>query len=136
MTRTEQTPQRVMAEAANAVETFTRITFDESPDWKTPPHTYNAIGPMARLARDLVQGIDQLGYPIARTQAEGRLALDDDSGPVGRVARFKAAQDRAQRAAHAMAQALGEMHAAASAMGYDTRGLPEYEDDAAHALEG
>ncbi|MFJ4960206.1 hypothetical protein [Streptomyces sp. NPDC088739] len=124
-----QTPKLAMIEAADAVETFTHRSFGEGPDWKTPPHTYAALGPMVRLARNLVQAVDQVTFPVDRTQAEGRVALDDDSGPVGRIARMKQAQRQAAAAANALVQALAEMHAATSAMGYDTLGLPEDDEE-------
>lgn len=125
-------PQAAMIEAADAVEEFTHLSQVVGPDWKTPPHTYAALGPLVRLARNLDQAVEQVTFPVERSNGEGRVTIDDDSGPVGKLAALGTAQERAQRAARALEAALNDMWSAAGHLGYDTRGLPEYD----HDLEG
>lgn len=121
-----------MIEAADAVQEFNVLSLAPGSDWETPPHTYQALGPLVRLARHLDQAVEQITFPLESADRVGRAISDDDTDAAQHIARILAAQSRARAAAGAMTKALNDMWSAAGHLGYDTRGLPEYD----HDLEG
>ncbi|MCX3059578.1 hypothetical protein [Streptomyces beihaiensis] len=122
------TPHRVMSQAGDLVRQFNHDTITTGDDWQYPPHAYDAIGSLASLVRLLPQAIEQTLRPVQRTHEQGRVTVDSGRAPEQAVTELRALTADAAAHAQALSRALDRMHAAASPLGLDTRGLPEFDD--------
>lgn len=120
-------PARILSQAAEGVRQFNHETISTGADWQYPPHAYDAIGNLAYLVRMLEQAIEQTLRPVEHTHKQGRVT-DDGGNPKQAVAELRTAVGNAAALAQALSTAVDRMHSAASPLGLDTRGLPEFED--------
>ncbi|MFJ9114456.1 hypothetical protein ACIRJO_02790 [Streptomyces sp. NPDC102394] len=123
------TPGRTASQAGDLIRQFNHDTISTGTDWRFPPHAYDAIGNLAYTIRMLPQALEQTLHPIERTHQEGRVAIDGGRNPQQAVNELRAATAEAVHYARLLSAAVDRMHSAASPMGLDTRGLPEFEDD-------
>ncbi|MER5909555.1 hypothetical protein ABT124_03370 [Streptomyces sp. NPDC001982] len=122
------TPDRLASQAGDLIRSFNHATIITGDGWQYPPHAYSAIGSLAYLVRMLPQAIEQTLRPVEHTHKQGRVAVDGGRDPQEAVTELRASVTDAAALAQALSTALDRMHAAASPMGLDTRGLPEFED--------
>ena len=124
------TPARTMSKAGDGIRQFNHETIVTGEGWQYPPHAYDAIGNLAYLVRMLPQAIEQTMRPVQRTHDQGNRVTVDGGGDPGRaVAMLHAAVSDAANLARDLSAAVDRMHSAASPLGLDTRGLPEFEGD-------
>ncbi|WP_155054562.1 hypothetical protein [Streptomyces blattellae] len=121
------TPARTMSQAGDLVRAFNHDTISTGTDWRFPPHAYDAIGSLAYLVRMLPQALEQTARPVEHTHEQGRVT-DDGGDPDKAVAELRAVTAEAVHLARLLSAAVDRMHSAASPLGLDTRGLPEFED--------
>ncbi|MGW1796888.1 hypothetical protein ACWCQN_12970 [Streptomyces sp. NPDC001984] len=121
------TPDRLASQAGDHIRSFNHATIVTGDGWQYPPHAYSAIGALAYLGRMLPQAIEQTMRPVQHTHEQGRVTVDGGD-PAQAVTELHAAVTDAAALAQALAEAMDRMHSAASPMGLDTRGLPEFED--------
>lgn len=122
------TPGRIASQSGDLIRQFNHETIATSDDWQYPPHAYDAIGSLAYLVRMLPQAIEQTMRPVQRTHNQGRVTIDGGGDANLAVAELGAAVGEAAALAQALSAAVDRMHSAASPMGLDTRGLPEFEN--------
>jgi hypothetical protein len=123
------TPGRTASQAGDFVRQFNHDTISIGDGWQYPPHAYDAIGSLAHLVRMLPQAIEQTMRPVEHTHKQGRVTVDDGGDPAQAVADLRALVGDAATLARGLSWTLDRMHSAASPLGLDTRGLPEFEDD-------
>jgi hypothetical protein len=123
------TPGRTASKAGDLIRQFNHDTISIGDGWQYPPNAYDAIGNLAYLIRMLPQALEQCMRPVEHTHDEGRVTVDGGGDPALAVAELRALTGDAATLARALSTALDRMHSAASPMGLDTRGLPEFEDD-------
>ncbi|MEU8907004.1 hypothetical protein [Streptomyces mirabilis] len=121
------TPARTLSKAGDGVRQFNHDTIDTGDNWQYPPHAYDAIGSLAYLVRMLPQAIEQTMRPVERTHGEERVTVDGGGDPALAVSELRQAIVDAAVKAQALSAALDRMHSAASPLGLDTRGLPEFQ---------
>lgn len=121
-------PARILSKAGDDVRQFNHETISTGTDWQYPPHAYDAIGSLAYLVRMLPQAIGQTMRPVQRTHEHGRVSVDGGGDPMASVAELRGAVAHAVTLAQTLSRAVDGMHSAASPLGLDTRGLPEFED--------
>lgn len=122
------TPARTMSQAGDLVRAFNHDTISTGDGWQCPPHAYDAIGSLAYLVRMLEQAIEQTMRPVERTHEQGRVTVDGGGDPEKAVTELRALVGDAATLARGLSWAVDRMHSAASPLGLDTRGLPEFED--------
>ncbi|MGP4085465.1 hypothetical protein [Streptomyces sp. KR55] len=122
------TPERQLSQAADFIREFNHATIITGEDWQYPGHSYNAIGQLAHLIRMLPQAIEQTAGPVERTHQDSRLLIDGGGDPAKAVQHLRAALKTAVQAAELLTKTVDHLHSAASPMGLDIRGLPEFED--------
>jgi hypothetical protein len=122
------TPARTASQAADLVRAFNHDTITTGDGWQYPPHAYDAIGSLAYLVRMLPQAIEQTLRPVQRTHEQGRVTVDGGGDPAPAVAQLRGAVAHAVTLAQDLSAALDHMHSAASPLGLDTRGMPEFDD--------
>lgn len=121
-------PARILSQAGDGVRQFNHETISTGDGWQYPPHAYDAIGSLAYLVRMLEQAIEQTLRPVERTHEQGRVTVDGGGDPEKAVTELRALIGDAATLARALSRAVDLMHSAASPLGLDTRGLPEFED--------
>jgi hypothetical protein len=122
------TPGRTASQAGDLIRQFNHDTISTGDGWQYPPHAYDAIGSLAYLVRMLPQAIEQTMRPVQRTHEQGRVTVDGGGVPMAAVAELRGAVAHAITIAQSLSAALDHAHSAASPLGLDTRGLPEFED--------
>lgn len=127
MSRVE--PHRSLSKAAEQVRQFNHESMDIGDGWQYPPNAYDAIGNLAYLVRMLPQAIEQTLRPVQHTHDQGRVTVDGDRDPARAVAMLHAAVMDAANLARDLSVAVDRMHSAASPLGLDTRGLPEFDEE-------
>ncbi|MEV4033426.1 hypothetical protein [Streptomyces umbrinus] len=121
-------PGRIASQAGDLIRQFNHETIATGDDWQYPPHAYDAIGSLAYLVRMLPQAIEQTMRPVQRAHKQGRVTIDGGADANLAVDELAAAVGDAAALAQALSTAVDRMHSAASPMGLDTRGLPEFEN--------
>ncbi|MGW1001769.1 hypothetical protein [Streptomyces sp. NPDC002520] len=122
------TPSRIASQAGDLIRQFNHETIATGDGWQYPPHAYDAIGSLAYMVRMLPQAIEQTMRPVERTHEHGRVTVDGGRAPEQAVAELRAAVGEAVHLARLLFAAADRMHSAASPLGLDTRGLPEFDD--------
>jgi hypothetical protein len=125
------TPGRTASQAGDLIRQFNHETIATGDGWQYPPNAYDAIGSLAYMVRMLPQAIEQTMRPVESTHKAGRVTVDGGGDPGEALAELRALVGDAATLARALSRTLDDMHSAASPMGLDTRGLPEFEDDEA-----
>lgn len=123
------TPARTASKAGDLIRQFNHDTISTGEDWRFPPHTYDAIGNLAYTIRMLPQALEQTLLPVHHTHEQGRVTVDGGRDPEQAVTELRAAAREAVQYARLLSAAVDRLHSAASPLGLDTRGLPEFEDD-------
>ncbi|MFD1656965.1 hypothetical protein ACFSL4_01625 [Streptomyces caeni] len=121
------TPGRTASQAGDLIRQFNHDTITTGDGWQYPPNAYDAIGSLAYLVRMLPQAIEQTIRPVQRTHEQGRVTVDGGGDPMAAVAELRGAVAQAVTLAQHLSAAVDHMHSAASPLGLDTRGLPEFE---------
>lgn len=122
------TPARIASKAGDLVRQFNHETIVTGEGWQYPPNAYDAIGSLAYLVRMLPQAIGQTIRPVERAHQDGRVTVDGGGDPARAVAELVDSVTTAVSLAGELSSALDRMHSAASPLGLNTRGLPEFED--------
>ncbi|MFE7954440.1 hypothetical protein [Streptomyces sp. NPDC057413] len=122
-------PVRCLSQAADQVREFNHTSRSAGAGWEFPSASCSALGNLAHLMRMLPQAIEQSIRPAMRTYEHGRLLIDGGRDADEAVRELQAALADALTKAEALAAAVDRMHSATSAMGFDTCGIPEFEDD-------
>ncbi|MFF2094822.1 hypothetical protein [Streptomyces sp. NPDC058202] len=122
------TPGRTASQAGDLIRQFNHDTIATGDGWQYPPNAYDAIGSLAYMVRMLPQAIEQTLHPVERTYAQRRVLVNGGGDPTPAVEELRAAVSQASAIALSLAGALDRMHSAASPLGLNTRGLPEFED--------
>lgn len=121
-------PGRIASQAGDLIRQFNHETIATGDGWQYPPNAYDAIGSLAYMARMLPQALEQTMRPVERTHTDGRVTVDGGRDPGQAVSELRAAVADAAHLARLLSAAVDRMHSAASPLGLDTRGLPEFED--------
>ena len=122
-------PFRSLSKAAEQIRTFNHTSRSAAKDWEYPSHSYSALGNLSYLVGMLGQGIVQSTRPAMRVYEHGRLRIDNGGDADHAVTELVNARLEAEAAAAALTAAVQRMHNATSAMGLDTTGLPEFDED-------
>ncbi|MFF0139710.1 hypothetical protein ACFYRN_25055 [Streptomyces sp. NPDC005227] len=122
------TPGRTASQAGDLIRQFNHDTIAIGDGWQYPPNAYDAIGSLAYAVRMLPQALEQTTRPVQSTHEHGRVTVDGGRNPEQAVTELRAATAEAVALAQALSTAVDRMHSAASPLGLDTRGLPEFED--------
>lgn len=122
------TPGHTASQAGDLIRQFNHDTITTGDGWQYPPNAYDAIGSLAYMVRMLPQAIEQTLHPVEHTHAQRRVLVDGGGDPIPAVEELRAAVTQASGIALSLAGALDRMHSAASPLGLNTRGLPEFED--------
>lgn len=125
MTDTQHVSAVALADqAAEAVRAVNHSTRAPGAGWQYPSDAYSLIGTLAHLARMLPQAITQSLQPVTDAHQADRLTVDGGKDPAraasSAVQTTRVAIGRAQR----LAEALDQVHAALSPLGYDTSEEP------------
>lgn len=128
MSRVE--PHRSLSKAAEQLRQFNHQSIIVGDGWQYPPNAYDAIGNLAYLARMLPQAIEQTMRPVHHTFDHGRVTVDGGGDPQQAVNGLHAAMTEAVHLARLLSAAVDRMHSAASPLGLNTRGLPEFDEAA------
>ncbi|WP_128803696.1 MULTISPECIES: hypothetical protein [unclassified Streptomyces] len=123
------TPGRTASQAGDLIRQFNHDTINASDNWQYPAQAYHAIGGLAYMVRMLPQAIEQTMLPVDRTHKKGRVTVDSGRDPEQAVTELRAATREAVQYARLLSAAVDRMHSAASPLGLNTRGLPEFDDE-------
>lgn len=122
-------PYRSLSKAAEQVRAFNHTSQSAKKDWEFPSHSYSALGNLSYLVGMLGQAIVQSTRPAMRVYEHGRLRIDNGGDADQAVTELMNARFEAESAAAALTAAVQRMHNATSAMGLDTTGMPEFDED-------
>lgn len=122
-------PYRSLSNAADHVRQFNHTSRSAAKDWEYPSHSYSALGDLSYLVGMLGQAIVQSTVPAMRVYEHGRLRIDNGGDADQAVTELVNARLQAEAAAAALTAAVQRMHNATSAMGLDTTGMPEFDED-------
>ena len=122
-------PAKSLSAAGDQVREFNHTSRSVARDWEFPSHAYEAIGSLSYMVGMLEQAIGQATRPVMHAYEHGRVRIDGNGDADAKVAELVAAREDAEFAAAALTAAVQRMHNATSPMGFDTTGMPEFEDD-------
>lgn len=126
----ERSPDHHGSRAADQIRAFNHASITTGDGWQYPAHAYRAIGQLAHLAHMLPQAIEQASLPVDRTHRDGRLLIDGGGNPGDTLTQLRDELAVAVHTARLLAAELDLAHATSASMGLDTRGLPEFEENA------
>lgn len=117
-----------LSAAAEQVRAFNHTSRSTSDGWEYPSDSYTALGALSYLVQMLGQAVQQSTIPVTHAYKAGRVLVDGGGSANAKVAEMRTAREDAVAAAAALTAAVQRMHNAVSPMGFDTRGIPEFEE--------
>lgn len=122
-------PKCLLSEAAEKVRAFNHASRSTGEGWEYPGDTYQALGSLSYLLRMLPQALEQAVRPAMSAHENGRMVVDGGGDPDEAADRLRNSLEAAIVHAKRLAGAVDGMHSATAPMGFDTTGLPGFDDE-------